>query len=61
MEPNDQIKALLGTSPAKMSDTGQQKISNPSLKAIATNGALLNQNINQLTVALRKIISDLNT
>lgn len=52
MGSNDAIKSLLGTSQGATNNANVQ--SNPSLKNIATNGALLNQN---LSVLIQKISS----
>jgi hypothetical protein len=52
MSSNDAIKSLLGTSQGTTNNANPQ--SNPSLKNIATNGALLNQNVSALT---QKIIA----
>ncbi|HVT27659.1 MAG TPA: hypothetical protein VHE81_06535 [Lacipirellulaceae bacterium] len=50
MPTNDAIKSLLGTSQGTTNNANAN--SNPSLKNIATNGALLNQN---LSVLIQKI------
>jgi len=47
MGSNDAIKSLLGTSQGTTNNANPT--TNPSLKNIATNGALLNQNISALT------------
>lgn len=50
MSSNDAIKTMLGTASAdtKMANTK----SNPSLKSISTNGALLNQNLSALATKI---------
>ena len=54
MGQNDYIKAMLGTAPAGR-QAGTQKMSNPALKQISTNGALLIQNVSKLSETLRNI------
>lgn len=56
MSSNDQIKSMLGTAPTGQR-TGTQKVSNPALKQISTNGALLIQNISKLSQTLRSLTS----
>ena len=55
---NDAIKAMLGTAPAR-STAEAGKPGNPqnapALKSIATNGALMTQNISKLTQTLAQI------
>ena len=50
MNSNDTIKSLVGTSQGTANNANPQ--TNPALKNIATNGALLNQN---LSVLIQKI------
>jgi hypothetical protein len=50
MDSNDTIKSLLGTSQGSTNNSNPQ--TNPAIKNIATNGALLNQN---LSVLIQKI------
>jgi hypothetical protein len=47
MNSNDSIKSLLGTSQGTANNSNPQ--TTPILKNIATNGALLNQNVSALT------------
>ena len=52
---NDQIKAMLGTSPTGTGSAATKAQSNPALKNIATNGALLLQNMSKLSTTISQI------
>lgn len=53
MASNDAIKSLLGTSQGTANNANPQ--TNPALKNISTNGALLNQNISALIQKISEI------
>lgn len=50
MEKNSQIKAMLGTSTADTKMANAK--SNPALKLISNNGAMLNQNLSALVTKI---------
>lgn len=56
MGSQEAIKAMLGTAaPTEQTKMSGQGTEAPALKSIATNGALLVQNVSQLSATLRRI------
>lgn len=63
MELNDRIRVMLGQTTARPGTepaaVDMATTSPPAIKAIATNGSLLNQNISRLAEALDGILTEL--